>query len=181
MSTEKTNEFISISEAVKRYDVSSTKIRKIIKDKEGSEHTKKIEIKGKHGFKYVVSTSYLNELFTPVNRVQTGFKQSSNEDKTGFKQGSNEDNQLNSQLNNENKQLYIQLNQQNEIITSLTSTVKDLNKVIVAQAMQVHQLASSIGEDQGPKKTATIEYLIVTVLVICIIVIIIYLLTIEFL
>lgn len=80
-----TTEFISVLDAVTRYDVSQNKIRKIVKDNKGTENVKQVAIKGKHGFKYLISVNYLDTMFTPVNKAKTKQKRSKNEVKTRLK------------------------------------------------------------------------------------------------
>lgn len=72
------NQIISISDAVTKYDVSQNKIRKIVKSEINTNHVQKVAIKGKHGFKYLISIDYLNALF----EVETKQEQGKNEVKT---------------------------------------------------------------------------------------------------
>lgn len=130
-----TTEFISVLDAVAKYDVSQNKIRKIVKDNKGTANVKKVAIKGKHGFKYLISVDYLNTLF----EVETKPKQGKNEVTTDLEQS----NQLVKLLQTTNKRLNNQIENQNKVIENLSNTIKDQNKVIVAQAMQVHQLTKT--------------------------------------
>ena len=139
-----TTEFISVLDAVTRYNLSQNKIRKIVKDNKGTENVKQVAIKGKHGFKYLISVNYLDTMFTPVNKAKTKQKQGKNEVKTDLEQS----NQLVIQLRTENKRLNNQIENQNKVIENLSDTIKDQNKVIVAQAMQVHQLTEQTTQHQ---------------------------------
>lgn len=184
------NEFISISDAVTQYKVSQNKIRKIVKDNARTNFIKTVPITGKSGFKYLISTSFLDSVFG-IGKAETSQKQGINEPKTDFKQ----DNQLIIQLQSENKQLSNQINRQNETIDKLTDTISEQNKVIISQSMQIYQLTtatepppneratapnqihfenSKVGPD-NTKKMLTIELLIISILVVCIVVIIAFL------
>jgi len=57
------NDFLSISDATKIYKVSSNTLRKLVKDNLDTEHIKTVAIKSRHGFKYLISISFLNSLY----------------------------------------------------------------------------------------------------------------------
>ena len=193
-----TNEFISISEAVTRYKVSQNKLRKIVKEQKESKHVQTVEIKGKHGFKYLISIAYLDNLFTVVNEPKTSLKQSSNEVETELKRGDNQnshfdnqnnqfDNRLIKQLQETNKQLSDTVTSQQTTIKDLTNTLQEQNKIIVAQSLQIHRLSEPTTTERWNEPTTTekskqlpgslnIELLIISVLVVCIVIVIIYLL-----
>lgn len=149
MDNQNESEFISISDAVTTYKVSSNKIRKLVKENKGLENIKKVAINGKHGFKYLISVDYLNTLFNATNKPKTSLKQGKNEVETESKQDKQLDNRLINQLQATNKQLSTQIESQSKVIENLSNTIKDQNKVIVAQAMQVHQLNELSSSDRS--------------------------------
>lgn len=177
-----TKEFISISEAVTVYKTSQNKVRKIVNDNKGTGNIKTVEIKGKHGFKYLISVAYLDALFTPVNEAETKQKQSVNEAETKLKQDNQLDNQLVIQLQETNKQLSNIVTSQQTTIKDLTNTLQEQNKIIVGQSLQIHRLSEPSMERQGPgvtkiePGTTKFELLIITVLVVCIVIVVVYLL-----
>ena len=152
--------YISISDAANKYKVSSAKIRKIVKSNIDTKDVKKTAIKGRHGFKYLISVAYLDSLFGIVTT-------SENESKSDSL-----DNVLIIQLTSENKQLINQVDKQFETIKGLTNTIQEQNKIVIAQSLQIHRL----NEPVTIKNDSKIESLIISVLVVCIVIVIIYLL-----
>lgn len=171
------NQFISINEASKLFDVSSNTIRKIIKSNIDTDNVKTEPIKGKHGFKYVVSIEYLNSIYNnqsierePKTDLKNGFKSSNQNNK--FDRQNN--NQIDRQIDRQIDKLNNQIDKQNQIIDKLTDTINEQNKVIVSQSMQIYQLTSSSSSDTEPP-SSNVETLIIVVLVLCIVAVIIYL------
>jgi hypothetical protein len=182
-----TNEFISISEAVTRYKISQNKVRRLVRDNKGTNHVQMVEIEGKHGFKYLISVAYLNDMFAPLNKAETSLKQSKNEPKTKIKQDNQLDNRLIIQLQETNKQLSDTVTSQQTTIKDLTNTLQEQNKIIVAQSLQIHRISEPTTErwtePPPPNKkikqlpgSLNIELLIITILVVCIVIVIAYLL-----
>jgi len=158
--------YISINDAVTTYKISQSKLRKIVKSLNGTNHVKKTQITGRHGFKYLISVAYLDSLLSDVRTTQNDTKSDSL------------DNALNSQLISENKQLTNTVNKQFETIKSLTNTIQEQNKIVIAQSLQIYRLGEpdSIKNDNiKSDKIMTIETLIVIILLSCIVVIIFYL------
>ena len=170
------NEFISINEAVTKYGISQNKARKLVKDNKETKHIKQAKIKGKHGFKYLISVAYLDDMFTTTNKDKTKVKQGENEDKTRVK-----DNQLVIQLQTENKRLSNQIDKQNETIKDLTTTLQNQQKVVIAQSLQISRLSEPItnhqksGPENNQRQILTFENIMIMVLVGCIIAIVVYL------
>jgi DNA-binding transcriptional regulator GbsR (MarR family) len=156
------NQYISINDTVTTYKISQSKTRQIVKGLNGTKHIKKVGIKGRHGFKYLISVAYLDSLLSDVKTSEINSK------------NENLDNALNSQLISENKQLTNTVNKQFETIKSLTNTIQEQNKIVIAQSLQIHRLNEPHDHDTN-KKTLTIELLIISVLMICIVIVIIYL------
>ena len=154
--------YISINDAVTTYKISQSKLRKKIKELDGTVHVKKTAIKGRHGFKYLISVAYLDSLFGIVTT-------SENESKSDSL-----DNVLIIQLTSENKQLINQVDKQFETIKGLTNTIQEQNKIVIAQSLQIHRLNEPVTIKNDNK--LTIENWIITILVICIVIVIIYLL-----
>jgi hypothetical protein len=154
------NQYISINDTVTTYKISQSKVRKIIKKLDGTVHIKKAEIKGRYGFKYLISVAYLDSLLSDVKTPQ-------NDTENDYL-----DNALNSQLISENKQLTNTVNKQFETIKGLTNTIQEQNKIVIAQSLQIHRL----NEPVTIKNDSKIENLIISVLVVCIVIVIIYLL-----
>jgi len=193
------NQFISINEAVTRYKISQSKLRKIIKELDGTANVQKVAIQGRHGFKYLISVQYLDALFNVVTEPK-------NEPKNDNNTGSLHD-VLIKQLTDENKQLNNQINKQFETIKDLTTTLQEQNKIVIAQSLQISRLSEPPMERQrwnatdgtppserwnateqnqienekhktGPndtKKMLTIELLIISILVVCIVAVTVYL------
>ena len=153
--------YISINEAVTTYKISQSKLRKKIKELDGTVHVKKTAIKGRHGFKYLISVAYLDSLFGIVTT-------SENESKSDSL-----DNVLIIQLTSENKQLINQVDKQFETIKGLTNTIQEQNKIVIAQSLQIHRLGEPLPVSNSK---LNIENLIISVLVVCIVIVIIYLL-----
>lgn len=167
--------FISISDASKMFNVSSNTIRKIVRTNKDTEHVKTEQIRGKHGFKYVVSIDYLDSIYNsdsePKTDVKNDFKSSN--------QNNQIDNQINNQIDNQIKQLNKQVDNQNNIIDKLTDTIQEQNKIIVSQSMQIYQLTTTT-EQQPPSKeqnNSNFEKIIISILIVCIIIVIAYLLS----
>mgnify|MGYP003676956368 FL=1 len=80
---------------------------------------------------------------------------------------------MNSQLISENKQLTNTVNKQFETIKSLTNTIQEQNKIVIAQSLQIHRLGEPLPVSNSK---LNIENLIISVLVVCIVIVIIYLL-----
>jgi uncharacterized coiled-coil protein SlyX len=193
------NEFISISDATKIYKVSSNTLRKLVKDNLDSEHIKTVAIKSRHGFKYLISISFLNSLYMLKTGITKDTKNSNtknsidtkNSNGSDTKNSNESDTKFINQLQATNNQLCKQVDTQNDIIKNLTTTLQEQQKVVVAQSLQISRLSERTTtephvqwnepSDQGPnnttKKTTTIELLIVVVLVVCIVAVIIYLFT----
>lgn len=168
-----TIKFISVNEAILRYEISQNKVRKVIKDAKGTEHVKQAKIKGKHGFKYLISVDYLDTMFNPVNEVRTNQKQGKNEVET--------DNQLVIQLKTENNRLSNQIDKQNETIKELTTTLQEQQKIVIAQSLQISRLSEPKGFTPGekitPGKTYNFESIIIVILVCCIVAVLVFLFT----
>ena len=154
------NQYISINDTVTTYKISQSKVRKIIKKLDGTVHIKKAEIKGRYGFKYLISVAYLDSLLSDVRTTQNDT------------QSDSLDNVLIIQLTSENKQLINQVDKQFETIKGLTNTIQEQNKIVIAQSLQIHRL----NEPVTIKNDSKIENLIISVLVVCIVIVIIYLL-----
>jgi len=163
------NQFVSISDASKLFKVSTNTIRKIVRNNVDTNHVQKIAIKGKHGFKYVVSIDYLNSIYND-NKLLKNDTTNVKNDYSSNKQSSNE---IDTQID----KLYKQIGKQNVIIEKLTDTISEQNKVIISQSMQVHQLTSS-NEQKQKRQDLTyfnLESIIIIVLVVCIVAVIAYL------
>ena len=160
------NQYISINDTVTTYKISQSKVRKIIKKLDGTVHIKKTPIQGRYGFKYLISVAYLDSLLSDVRTTQNDTKSDSL------------DNALNSQLISENKQLTNTVNKQFETIKSLTNTIQEQNKIVVAQSLQIYRLGEPVAiknDNIKSDKIMTIETLIVIILLSCIVSIIFYL------
>lgn len=152
------NQFLSINDAAKYYDVSSNTIRRIVYKIKHTQHIKQIEIKGRHGFKYLISMQYLDSIYN---------NQSNNNNNQNDNQLNNQnDNQNDNQLNN----LQRQIDNQNQIIDKLTDTIQEQNKVIISQSMQIHQLTTTTTKMNADEQEqySFFEKLIISVLVIVI-------------
>jgi hypothetical protein len=179
--------FISINEAVTRYKISQTKLRKIVKDNQETKHIQKVAITGRYGFKYLISVQYLDSLFNVVTEPKNKPKQEFSQD--------NQNERLIKQLQQSNYQLSDTITSQQTTIKDLTTTLQDQQKIVIAQSLQISRLSepqmerpnerttapnhiefenSKVGPDNN-KKTVTIELLIITVLVVCIVFVIAYL------
>jgi uncharacterized coiled-coil protein SlyX len=184
------NEFISISDAAKKYKVSSNTLRKLVKDNLESEHIKTFAIKSRHGFKYLISISFLNSLYMLKTGITKDTKNSNtknsidtkNSNGSDTKNSNGSDTKFINQLQATNNQLCKQVETQNDIIKNLTTTLQEQQKVVVAQSLQISRLSErTTTEPQwnnptpDTKKTTTIELLIIVVLLICIVAVIIYL------
>lgn len=192
--------FLSINDAAKMYNVSSNTIRKIVKANINTGHVRTEQIKGKHGFKYLVSVELLNTVSTSqksqnvlnsylnrtqialnshLNRTQTVLNSYSNQEQQSKKQVLNEnDNHQISKLESENKQLSKQIVKQNEIIDKLTDTISEQNKVIVSQSMQIHQLSERAGatieSNHREQKGTNIENFVIAFLIVFICLFLLY-------
>jgi uncharacterized coiled-coil protein SlyX len=182
------NEFISISDAAKKYKVSSNTLRKLVKDNLESEHIKTFAIKSRHGFKYVVSISFLNSLYMLKTGITKDTKNSNTKNSIDTKNSNGSDTKFINQLQATNNQLCKQVDTQNDIIKNLTTTLQEQQKVVVAQSLQISRLSERTttepqwneptpGPGDDTKKTTTIELLIIVVLVVCIVAVIAYLFT----
>jgi len=183
------NEFISISDAAKKYKVSSNTLRKLVKDNLDSEHIKTFAIKSRHGFKYVVSISFLNSLYMLKTGITKDTKNSNTKNSIDTKNSNGSDTKFINQLQATNKQQSDTITSQQTTIKDLTTTLQEQQKVVVAQSLQISRLSErtssneqhaqwSEPSDQGPtttKKNTTIELLIIVFLLICIVAVIIYL------
>jgi len=189
------NDFLSISDATKIYKVSSNTLRKLVKDNLESEHIKTVAIKSRHGFKYLISISFLNSLYMLKAGITKDTKNSNtknsidtkNSNGSDTKNSNESDTKFINQLQATNNQLCKQVDTQNDIIKNLTTTLQEQQKVVVAQSLQISRLSERTSSnepqwnepsDQGPtttKKTTTIELLIIVVLLICIVAAIAYL------
>jgi len=191
------NDFLSISDATKIYKVSSNTLRKLVKDNLESEHIKTVAIKSRHGFKYLISISFLNSLYMLKAGITKDTKNSNtknsidtkNSNGSDTKNSNESDTKFINQLQATNNQLCKQVDTQNDIIKNLTTTLQEQQKVVVAQSLQISRLSERTTSnepmeqwnepsDQGPtttKKTTTIELLIIVVLLICIVAAIAYL------
>lgn len=149
------NQFLSINDAAKYYDVSANTIRRIILKNANSKHVQKISIQGKHGFKYLISVQYLDSIYNKQEVKQI--------DKQIDRQN---DDSIDRQIEGLNKQI----DRQNDVIEKLTDTIKEQNKVIVSQSMQIHQLTSTASKMNAPEEEqySFFEKLIISVLVIVI-------------
>lgn len=163
------NQFISINEASKLYNVSSNTIRKIVTSNKDTKHVKTEKIKGKHGFKYLISIEYLNSIYNGTNTER--------EPKTDIKNDFKSSNQSSNQFDNQSSNLISnQIDKQNQIIDKLTDTIQEQNKVIVSQSMQIHQLTTTTERaTERATESSNVETLIILVLVVCIVAVIIYL------
>jgi uncharacterized coiled-coil protein SlyX len=171
------NGFLSISDATKIYKVSSNTLRKLVKDNLDSEHIKTVAIKSRHGFKYVVSISFLNSLY----KTKTDSKQTANNDKTDLKQTTNfgstnldsdtkigntkqdsstknsstkigsNDNRFIKQLQETNKQQSDTITSQQTTIKDLTTTLQEQQKVVVAQSLQISRLSERTTTTESPQ------------------------------
>lgn len=167
------NQFVSINDASKLFKVSTNTIRKIVRNNVDTSHVQKQAIKGKHGFKYVISIDYLNSIYND-NKLLKNDTTNVKNDYSSNKQSSNE---IDTQSSKQIDKLYKQIDKQNLIIEKLTDTVSEQNKIIVAQSMQVHQLTSS-NELKQKRQDLTyfnLESIIIIVLVVCIVAVIAYL------
>jgi hypothetical protein len=153
--------YISINDAVTTYKISQSKLRKIVKSLNGTNHVKKTQITGRHGFKYLISVAYLDSLLSDVRTTQNDT------------QSDSLDNVLIIQLTSENKQLINQVDKQFETIKGLTNTIQEQNKIVIAQSLQIHRLGEPLPVSNSK---LNIENWIITILVICIVIVIIYLL-----
>jgi uncharacterized coiled-coil protein SlyX len=184
------NDFLSISDATKIYKVSSNTLRKLVKDNLESEHIKTFAIKSRHGFKYLISISFLNSLYMLKTGITKDTKNSNtknsidtkNSNGSDTKNSNESDTKFINQLQATNNQLCKQVETQNDIIKNLTTTLQEQQKVVVAQSLQISRLSErTTTEPQwnnptpDKKKTTTIELLIIVVLLICIVAAIAYL------
>jgi len=163
------NQFISINDASKLFKVSTNTIRKIVRNNVDTKNVQKQAIKGKHGFKYVISIDYLNSIYND-NKLLKNDTTNVKNDYSSNKQSSNE---IDTQID----KLYKQIDKQNVIIEKLTDTISEQNKVIISQSMQVHQLTSS-NEQKQKRQDLTyfnLESIIIVVLVVCIVAVVAYL------
>jgi uncharacterized coiled-coil protein SlyX len=170
------SKYISIKDVVARYEISTSKARKIVNQYKDTKHVQTSKINGRHGFKYQISIEFLDELLKVAP------------DKQAPNKAEKFDNTLVNQLQATNNQLSNQIDTQNDIIKNLTTTLQEQQKVVVAQSLQISRLSErTTTEPQwnnptpeptpDTKKTTTIELLIVVVLVVCIVAVIIYLFT----
>ena len=189
------NDFLSISDATKIYKVSSNTLRKLVKDNLESEHIKTVAIKSRHGFKYLISISFLNSLYMLKAGITKDTKNSNtknsidtkNSNGSDTKNSNESDTKFINQLQATNNQLCKQVDTQNDIIKNLTTTLQEQQKVVVAQSLQISRLSERTNEQHAQwnettpeptpdtKKTTTIELLIIVVLLICIVAAIAYL------
>ena len=153
------NQFLSITDAAEHYQVSINTIRRIVQKIKHTEHVKQVSIKGRHGFKYVVSVNYLDSIYNSKNSSNNNQK----------------DNQLNNQNDNQLNNLQRQVDRQNVIIEKLTDTVNEQNKVIISQSMQIHQLTTTTTTAPAEHGRTTFENVVISILVVCIIAIMLYL------
>jgi polyhydroxyalkanoate synthesis regulator phasin len=168
------SKYISIKDVVARYEISTSKARKIVNEYKHTANVQTSKINGRHGFKYQISIEFLDELLKVAP------------DKQAPNKAEKFDNTLVNQLQATNNQLSNQIDTQNDIIKNLTTTLQEQQKVVVAQSLQISRLSERTTtepqwnnpSDQGPtttKKTTTIELLIIVVLLICIVAAIAYL------
>jgi uncharacterized coiled-coil protein SlyX len=171
------SKYISIKDVVARYEISTSKARKIVNQYKHTANVQTSKINGRHGFKYQISIEFLDELLKVAP------------DKQAPNKAEKFDNTLVNQLQATNNQLCKQVETQNDIIKNLTTTLQEQQKVVIAQSLQISRLSERTSSneqhaqwnnpsDQGPtttKKTTTIELLIIVVLLICIVAAIAYL------
>jgi uncharacterized coiled-coil protein SlyX len=171
------SKYISIKDVVARYEISTSKARKIVNEYKHTANVQTSKINGRHGFKYQISIEFLDELLKVAP------------DKQAPPLAEKFDNTLLIQLQTTNNQLCKQVDTQNDIIKNLTTTLQEQQKVVIAQSLQISRLSERTSSneqhaqwnnpsDQGPtttKKTTTIELLIIVVLLICIVAAIAYL------
>jgi uncharacterized coiled-coil protein SlyX len=164
------SKYISIKDVVARYEISTSKVRKIVNEYKHTANVQTSKINGRHGFKYQISIEFLDELLKVAP------------DKQAPNKAENFDSDLVNQLQATNNQLCKQVDTQNDIIKNLTTTLQEQQKVVVAQSLQISRLSErTTTEPQwnnptpDKKKTTTIELLIIVVLLICIVAVIIYL------
>lgn len=162
------SKYISIKDVVARYEISTSKARKIVNQYKDTKHVQTSKINGRHGFKYQISIEFLDELLKVAP------------DKQAPNKAENFDSDLVNQLQATNNQLCKQVDTQNDIIKNLTTTLQEQQKVVVAQSLQISRLSERTTEQWNEptpdtKKTTTIELLIIVVLLICIVAVIIYL------
>jgi len=145
------NQFLSITDAAKYYDVSANTIRRIIQKNADSKHVQKISIQGKHGFKYLISVQYLDSIYNKQEVKQI-------------------DRQIDNSFDRQIEGLNRQIDRQNNVIEKLTDTINEQNKVIISQSMQIHQLTSTASKMNAPEEqqNSFFEKLIISVLVIVI-------------
>jgi uncharacterized coiled-coil protein SlyX len=162
------SKYISIKDVVARYEISTSKVRKIVNEYKHTANVQTSKINGRHGFKYQISIEFLDELLKVAP------------DKQAPNKAEKFDNTLVNQLQATNNQLSNQIDTQNDIIKNLTTTLQEQQKVVVAQSLQISRLSERTTEQWNEptpdtKKTTTIELLIIVVLLICIVAAIIYL------
>jgi uncharacterized coiled-coil protein SlyX len=167
------SKYISIKDVVARYEISTSKARKIVNQYKDTKHVQTSKINGRHGFKYQISIEFLDELLKVAP------------DKQAPPLAEKFDNTLLIQLQTTNNQLCKQVETQNDIIKNLTTTLQEQQKVVVAQSLQISRLSERTTTNEqhaqwseptpDTKKTTTIELLIIVVLLICIVAVIIYL------
>ena len=125
------NQYISINDTVTTYKISQSKVRKIIKKLDGTVHIKKAEIKGRYGFKYLISVAYLDSLLSDVKTTQNDTKSDSL------------DNALIIQLTSENKQLINQVDRLGEPDSIKNDNIKS-DKIMTIETLIVIILLSCI-------------------------------------
>jgi uncharacterized coiled-coil protein SlyX len=167
------SKYISIKDVVARYEISTSKARKIVNQYKHTANVQTSKINGRHGFKYQISIEFLDELLKVAP------------DKQAPNKAEKFDNTLVNQLQATNNQLCKQVENQNDIIKNLTTTLQEQQKVVVAQSLQISRLSERTTTNEqhaqwseptpDTKKTTTIELLIIVVLLICIVAVIIYL------
>jgi uncharacterized coiled-coil protein SlyX len=169
------SKYISIKDVVARYEISTSKARKIVNQYKDTKHVQTSKINGRHGFKYQISIEFLDELLKVAP------------DKQAPPLAEKFDNTLLIQLQTTNNQLCKQVETQNDIIKNLTTTLQEQQKVVIAQSLQISRLSERTNEQHaqwnnepaGPgndnKKTTTIELTIIVVLVVCIVAAVYYL------
>ena len=148
------NQFLSITDAAEHYQVSANTIRRIVQKIKHTQHIKQTAIKGRHGFKYLISMQYLDSIYNSQ----------------GKSNNNQNDNQLNNQNDNQLNNLQRQIDNQNQIIDKLTDTIQEQNKVIISQSMQIHQLTTTTTKMNADEQEqySLFEKLIISVLVIVI-------------
>jgi uncharacterized coiled-coil protein SlyX len=165
------SKYISIKDVVARYEISTSKARKIVNQYKHTANVQTSKINGRHGFKYQISIEFLDELLKVAP------------DKQAPNKAEKFDNTLVNQLQATNNQLCKQVETQNDIIKNLTTTLQEQQKVVIAQSLQISRLSERTNEQHAQwneptpdtKKTTTIELLIIVVLLICIVAAIAYL------